>query len=180
MSSSHCNYPETRRLYSHLWRLQTTVNQVSKLDSYPIPKVEDLLATLGGGEKFTKLERPIRSYFLMKNLNTTPPSTYTKDCSSTTICPTEYRHHRNLLHNIPYVIVRVDDILVSRTSDKDHLNNVEEVYKPLASAGLRKSGKRVCVHGTSSNLPGSQGQQGRHSTFARQGRCFYQCTSCLK
>ena len=26
-----------------------TVNQVSKLDSYPIPKVEDLLATLGGG-----------------------------------------------------------------------------------------------------------------------------------
>ena len=33
-----------------------TVNQVSKLDNYPIPKVEDLLATLGGGEKFTKLE----------------------------------------------------------------------------------------------------------------------------
>ena len=34
----------------------STVNQVSKLDSYPIPKVEDLLATLGGGEKFTKLD----------------------------------------------------------------------------------------------------------------------------
>ena len=32
---------------------KTTVNQVSKLDSYPIPKVEDFLATLGGGEKFT-------------------------------------------------------------------------------------------------------------------------------
>ena len=35
---------------------KTTVNQVSKLDNYPIPKVEDLLATLGGGEKFTKLD----------------------------------------------------------------------------------------------------------------------------
>ena len=35
---------------------KTTVNQVSKLDSYPIPKVEDLFATLGGGEKFTKLD----------------------------------------------------------------------------------------------------------------------------
>lgn len=34
---------------------KTTVNQVSKLDHYPVPKVEDLLATLGGGEKFTKL-----------------------------------------------------------------------------------------------------------------------------
>ena len=32
---------------------KTTVNQVSKLDSYPIPKVEDLFATLGGSEKFT-------------------------------------------------------------------------------------------------------------------------------
>ena len=32
-----------------------TVNQLSKLDNYPIPKAEDLLATLGGGEKFTKL-----------------------------------------------------------------------------------------------------------------------------
>ena len=35
---------------------KTTVNQVSKLDNYPIPKVDDMLATLGGGEKFTKLD----------------------------------------------------------------------------------------------------------------------------
>ena len=35
---------------------KSTVNQVSNLDSYPIPKVEDLLATLGGGERFTKLD----------------------------------------------------------------------------------------------------------------------------
>ena len=27
------------------------MNQVSKLDRYPIPKVEDLLATLAGGQK---------------------------------------------------------------------------------------------------------------------------------
>ena len=33
-----------------------TVNQVSKLDNYPIPKTEDLLATLGGGNKFAKLD----------------------------------------------------------------------------------------------------------------------------
>ena len=34
---------------------KTTINPVSKLDNYPIPKVGDLLASLGGGEKFTKL-----------------------------------------------------------------------------------------------------------------------------
>ena len=33
-----------------------TINQASKLDRYPIPKVEDLLATLVGGKKFTKLD----------------------------------------------------------------------------------------------------------------------------
>ena len=35
---------------------KTTVSQVSKLDNYPVPKVEDLLPTLGGREKFTKLD----------------------------------------------------------------------------------------------------------------------------
>ncbi len=33
-----------------------TVNPVSKLDQYPIPKIEDLFATLARGEKFTKLD----------------------------------------------------------------------------------------------------------------------------
>ena len=41
------------------------------------------------------------------------------------------------LQNIPYVIVRVDNILVSGASDEDHLNNPEEVVRRLASAGLR-------------------------------------------
>lgn len=33
-----------------------TVNQVSKSDNHPIPKMEDLFATLAGGKKFTKLD----------------------------------------------------------------------------------------------------------------------------
>jgi len=45
------------------------------------------------------------------------------------------RNMENLLQNIPYVIVRVDDILVSRARDEDHLNNLEEVLKRLPSAG---------------------------------------------
>lgn len=32
------------------------MNSVSKLDNYPIPKTGDLLAVLGGGQKFTKLD----------------------------------------------------------------------------------------------------------------------------
>lgn len=33
-----------------------TVNPVSKLDKYPIPKVEDLFATLAGGRLFSKID----------------------------------------------------------------------------------------------------------------------------
>ena len=33
-----------------------TVNQVSKLEEYPLPRVEDLFATLAGGKLFTKLD----------------------------------------------------------------------------------------------------------------------------
>ena len=50
----------------------------------------------------------------------------------------------NLLQNIPYVIVRVDDILVSGACDEDHSNNLEEVLKRLESAGLRLR-KNKCV-----------------------------------
>ena len=33
-----------------------TVNQASKLDRYPIPKIEDLFANLAGGKRFSKLD----------------------------------------------------------------------------------------------------------------------------
>ena len=32
-----------------------TINSVSKLDRYPIPKIEDLLATLSEGTSYTKI-----------------------------------------------------------------------------------------------------------------------------
>ena len=33
-----------------------TLNPVSKLEQYPIPKIQDLFAILGGGKKFAKLD----------------------------------------------------------------------------------------------------------------------------
>ena len=35
---------------------KVTVNQALEVDQYPLPKPEDLLATLAGGQKFTKLD----------------------------------------------------------------------------------------------------------------------------
>ena len=35
---------------------KVSVNKVSKCDKYPVPKTEDLLATLNGGKRFSKLD----------------------------------------------------------------------------------------------------------------------------
>ena len=42
----------------------------------------------------------------------------------------------NLLSGIPHVIVYLDDILVSGTSEEDHLKTLEIVLQRLLSAGL--------------------------------------------
>ena len=58
--------------------------------------------------------------------------------------PGIFQRNMELLWNIPYVIVRVDNFLVSGACDEDHLNNLEEVLKRLASTGLRLR-KDKCV-----------------------------------
>ena len=58
-----------------------TVNQVSKLDNYPIPKTEDLLATLGGGNKFTKLDMS-QAYQQLELEESSPLSTHIRDSTN--------------------------------------------------------------------------------------------------
>ena len=92
---------------------KSTVNQVSKLDSYPIPKVEDLLATLGGGEKFTKLDM-IQAYQQLQLDDESKQYTtinthkglfqYTRLPYGISSAPGIFqRNMENLLQNIPYV-----------------------------------------------------------------------------
>ena len=50
----------------------------------------------------------------------------------------------NLLQGIPYVVVRVDDILVSGESTEAHIRNLEEVLQRLTKAGLRLNAQK-CV-----------------------------------
>ena len=57
------------------------------------------------------------------------------------------------------------------------LNQPGRSLEMTSKRRLTTAERQVCVHGTSSNLPGSQGQQVSYSAVARQGRCHYQCTS---
>jgi len=39
-----------------------TINQAAQTDTYPLPKIEDLLASLSGGKFFTKVDLAYRAY----------------------------------------------------------------------------------------------------------------------
>ena len=131
-----------------------TVNQASKLDRYPIPKVEDLFATLAGGKSFTKLDlsqayQQIELEETSKNyvvINTNKGLfRYTRLPYGVSSAPGLFqRAMENLLQGLPHVVVYIDDILVTGDSNESHLANLREVLIRLEDAGLRLK-KNKCV-----------------------------------
>ena len=123
-----------------------TVNHVSKLDNYPIPKTEDLLATLGGSNKFTKLDMS-QTYQQLELEKSSKKFTtinthkglyqYNRLPFGVSSAPGIFqRTMENLLQGIPHVVVRIDDILVSGKDEHNDLANLEKVLNGLSSAGL--------------------------------------------
>ena len=124
-----------------------TVNPVSKLNRYPIPKVEDLFATLERGKTFTKLDlsqayqqlkldAESRKYMV---INTNKGLfRYTRLPYGISSAPGIFQKAmETLLQGIPCVTVYIDDILITGETESDHLKFLEEVLKRLAKAGLR-------------------------------------------
>ena len=133
---------------------KVTVNAVSKLDNYPIPKTDDLLAELGGGKYFSKLD--LTQAYQQLELE--------EDSKQFTTINTHqglYRFHRlpfgissapgifqrtmeNLLKGIPNVLVRIDDILLAGKSREEHLKCLKRVLERLRDSGARLKRKK-CV-----------------------------------
>ena len=83
-----------------------TVNQVSKLDNYLIPKTEDLLATLGGGgNKFTKLDmsQAYQQLLLDEESKKSLQSTLTRDSINIIDCPLGF-HQRPEFSSVQWKI----------------------------------------------------------------------------
>lgn len=131
-----------------------TVNEVSKLDNYPIPKIDDLYATLSGGKEFTKLDLSNAYQQLELEEESKPYVTinthkglysYNRLPYGVASAPGIFqRTMENILQGIQRVIVRIDDILVTGATRSEHLSNVREVLKRLASRGIRLKRKK-CI-----------------------------------
>ena len=126
---------------------KVTINQVSKLDRYPIPKVEDLFTALSGGKLFTKLD--LSQAYQQVSLD--------EDSKKLVVINTHkglFQYNRmpfgissapgifqrvmeSLLQGIPHVVVYLDDILITGKDDEEHLKSLEEVLSRLKKSGLR-------------------------------------------
>ena len=125
---------------------KVTINPVSKLDHYPIPKIEDLFATLGGGKLFSKLDmsqayqqieldessqeytvinthRGLFKYFRLPFGISSAPAIF-------------QRVMEGLLKDITGVIVYLDDVLITWKTDDEHLRSLEEVLRRFEETGL--------------------------------------------
>ncbi|KAI4892783.1 hypothetical protein NFI96_006341, partial [Prochilodus magdalenae] len=123
-----------------------TVNQVATLEHYPIPRVEDLFATLSGGKQFTKLD--MSHAYLQLLLDDTSKQyltvnthrglfTYNRLPFGVASAPAIFqRVIEGLLQGIPHVAIYLDDILVTGTDEEEHLRNLEEVLTRMEKAGL--------------------------------------------
>ena len=124
-----------------------TVNPVSKLDRYPIPKIEDLFAKLSKGQYFSKLdlsqayqqlplEEDSKKYVV---INTHQGLfRYTRLLFGISSAPGIFqRVIESILQGMKGVVVYLDDILITGPSKEAHLKTLDEVLSRLDRAGLR-------------------------------------------
>ena len=131
-----------------------TVNKAAKPDVYPLPRVEDLFATLAGGKTFTKLdlahayqqiplEESSKQYVIINTHKGLYQ--YNRLPFGVAAAPSIFqRTLENLLQGIPHVSIYLDDILVTGTSEAEHLDTLDQVLNRLETAGLRLK-QRKCA-----------------------------------
>ena len=126
---------------------KVTVNLAAKTDTYPLPKIEDLFASLSGGKLFSKVDLasayqqiPLDEQSKEFTTINTPKGLYCYNrlpfgvASAPSIFQ---RTMESILQGIDHVCVYLDDILITGATEKEHLQNLDKVLTRLESAGIR-------------------------------------------
>ncbi|XP_048031439.1 uncharacterized protein K02A2.6-like [Megalobrama amblycephala] len=125
---------------------KVTVNPALCVERYPIPRIEDLFASLAGGQRFTKLD--LSNAYLK-----VPVAESSRQCLTITTSKGLFCYNRlpfgiasapaifqramdQILQGLPNVHCYLDDILVTGSNDEQHLKNVDAVLSRLNEFGL--------------------------------------------
>ena len=121
-------------------------NQAIKSDSYPLPRTEDILASLAGGKAFTKLD--IAHAYQQLPLDEDSKKVVTVNTHKglyqfnrlpfgVSSAPSIFqRAIEGILQGLDHVSVYLDDILLTGTTEEEHLQLLQEVLSRLEEAGL--------------------------------------------
>ena len=126
---------------------KVSINPALDIDQYPLPKPEDLFATLAGGANFTKLDlsqayqqltlhKDSMQYFTIN----THRGLYRYNCLPFGISSTPAIFQKltdTVLQGIPRVICYLDDILITGRNDEEHLTSLSTVLQRLQKYAFR-------------------------------------------
>ena len=126
---------------------KVTINLAAKTDTYPLPKIEDLVASLSGGKLFSKVD--LASAYQQIQLEEQSKEYTTINTHKGLYCYTRLpfgvasapsifqRTMENILQGINHVCVYLDDILITGSTEEEHLQNLDKVLTRLENAGIR-------------------------------------------
>ena len=121
-----------------------TVNQVSKVDSYPLPIINDLFVSLTGGQTFSKLD--LANAYLQIPLDEASQKLvtikglyrYNRLPFGVSTAPSVFqRTVKTILQGLPRVCLYLDDILITGKTKEEHLTNLLVVLQKISAAGMR-------------------------------------------
>ena len=126
---------------------RVTVNKSASVDKYPIPRIEDLQTKLSGGLRYTKLDMS-NAYLQMTLEESSREYTtinthrglfrYCRLPFGVSSAPSIWqRAMDSLFQDMSNVAVYLDDIVITGSSDEEHLQTLETVFERLSKAGLR-------------------------------------------
>lgn len=128
-----------------------TINQTALVDSYPLPRVEDMFASLGGGKCFSKLD--LSNAFLQIPLDQESQNLITINTHKglfkfsrmpfgVSAAPSIFqRTIESILQGIPNVVVYIDDILVSGAFAKSVIS-----FWKVGRGGVKFEARQVLFH----------------------------------
>ena len=126
---------------------KVTINPVLDIEHYPLPKIEDIFAELAGGTSFTKIDLahayqqlPVEEssrQFLTINTHK-GLFTYNRLAFGVASAPSIYQKTmEQIVQGLKGVQVYLDDIICTGSSDREHLDNLDQLLSRLEDFGLR-------------------------------------------
>ena len=129
-----------------------TINPVLHIQQYPLPRIDDIFASLGGGQKFSKIA--LRQAYLQMEMEEESKKfltintheglfQYNRLVFGVASAPAIWQQAMDqILEGIPHVQCILDDMIIFGATDQEHLDNLEEVLSRLSKHGLRANSSK--------------------------------------